>query len=127
FVGNDFSHAPTNGIENTFSRNVFVDNRVEENWHGVWGGYSYETVFLGNRFARNDEAVTIEHGQEIRILGNSFAGDTTAIRLWQNPSEPADWGYPQHRDTRSHDTVILGNRFVGNEVALQATDSREIR
>ncbi|MGD9523617.1 MAG: NosD domain-containing protein [Gemmatimonadales bacterium] len=127
FVGNDFSHAPTNGIENTFSRNVFVDNRVEENWHGVWGGYSYETVFLGNRFARNDEAITIEHGQEIRILGNSFAGDTTAIRLWQNPSEPADWGYPQHRDTRSHDTVILGNRFTDNQVAVQATDSREIR
>jgi parallel beta-helix repeat protein len=127
FYGNDFSHAPTNGIENTFSSNVFVNNRIEENWHGVWGGYSWETVFFGNRFKDNDEAITIEHGQDIRIVGNTFDGDTTAIRLWQNPSEPADWGYPQHRDTRSHDTVILGNRFLGNRVALQATDSREVR
>ena len=127
FYGNDFSHAPTNGIENTFSSNAFVNNRVEENWHGVWGGYSWETVFLGNRFARNDEAITIEHGQHIRIVGNSFDGDTTALRIWQNPSEPADWGYPQHRDTRSHDYVILGNRFRGNQVAFQVTDTREMR
>ena len=51
FYGNDFSHAPTNGIEATFSRNRFVANRVEENWHGVWGGYSYESLFLRNTFA----------------------------------------------------------------------------
>ena len=43
FYGNDFSHAPTNGIEATFSRNRFIDNRVEENWHGVWGGYSFDS------------------------------------------------------------------------------------
>lgn len=127
FYGNDFSHAPTNGIENTFSRNVFVNNRVEENWHGVWGGYSHSTLFLGNRFAHNDEAITIEHGQDIRIVGNSFTGDTTAIRIWQNPSEPADWGYPQHRDTRSRDYTILGNQFTRNELALQVTDSRNVR
>ncbi|HET9065727.1 MAG TPA: right-handed parallel beta-helix repeat-containing protein [Gemmatimonadales bacterium] len=127
FYGNDFSHAPTNGIENTFSRNVFVNNRVEENWHGVWGGYSYQTIFLGNRFINNDEAITIEHGQEIRITGNTFSGDTTAIRIWQNPTEPADWGYPQHRDTRSRDYTILGNQFTDVQVAVQATDSRNVR
>jgi hypothetical protein len=127
FYGNDFSHAPTNGIENTFSSNAFVNNRVEENWHGVWGGYSWETVFLGNLFKDNDEAITIEHGQHIRIAGNTFDGDTTALRIWQNPSEPADWGYPQHRDTRSHDYVVLGNRFRDNQVAFQVTDTREMR
>ena len=45
FAANDFSHAPTNGIEATFSRNRFIGNRVEENWHGVWGGYSYDSVW----------------------------------------------------------------------------------
>jgi parallel beta-helix repeat protein len=127
FYGNDFSHAPTNGIENTFSSNVFVANRIEENWHGVWGGYSWQTVFIGNRFRDNDEAITIEHGQDIRIVGNSFSGDTTAVRIWQNPSEPADWGYPQHRDTRSRDYVILGNSFDDIGVAFQVTDSRNVR
>ncbi|MEO8478744.1 MAG: right-handed parallel beta-helix repeat-containing protein, partial [Gemmatimonadota bacterium] len=127
FYGNDFSHAPTNGIENTFSRNAFVNNRVEENWHGVWGGYSFSTLFLGNHFANNREAITIEHGQDIRITGNTFVGDTTAIRIWQNPSEPADWGYPQHRDTRSRDYTILGNTFRNVQVAVQATDSRNVR
>ena len=41
FFANDFSHAVTNGIEATFSRNRFIGNRIEECWHGVWGGYSY--------------------------------------------------------------------------------------
>ena len=41
---NDFSFAPTNGIEATFSRNVLYGNRVEECWHGLWGGYSFDSV-----------------------------------------------------------------------------------
>ena len=55
FYRNDFSHAPTNGIEATFSRNTFLDNRVEEYWHGVWGGYSYDSWWSDNTFARNTE------------------------------------------------------------------------
>ena len=31
--GNDVSHAPTNGIEATFSRNDFVNNLIMECWH----------------------------------------------------------------------------------------------
>src|ERR1019366_1930612 len=48
--GNDFSHSPANGIEATFSRNTFANNLVMECWHGVWGGYSYDTKILGNVF-----------------------------------------------------------------------------
>ena len=51
FYRNDFSHAPTNGIETTFSRNYFIENRIEENWHGVWGGYSWSSLFDGNPFS----------------------------------------------------------------------------
>jgi nitrous oxidase accessory protein NosD len=104
FAANDFSHAPTNGIEATFSRNRFVKNRVEENWHGVWGGYSYESLWQGNQFARNAEGVTIEHGQDNVIQGNTFGGNEIAIRLWQNPTQDPNWGYPKNRDTRSRDT-----------------------
>jgi len=46
--GNDFSHAPTNGIEATFSRNHFVNNLLRECWHGFWTGYSYDTLMSGN-------------------------------------------------------------------------------
>jgi hypothetical protein len=127
FYGNDFSHAPTNGIETTFSRNVFVNNRIEENWHGVWGGYSWDSKFLGNRFKDNDEGMAIEHGQDIRIAGNTFDGDTTAIRLWWNRIEPSDWGYPKQRDTRSRDYVILGNTFVDNANALRIENTQGAR
>jgi len=127
FYGNDFSHAPTNGIETTFSRNVFVANRVEENWHGVWGGYSWQTQFIANNFRDNDEAIAIEHGQEIRIVGNNFDGDTTAIRLWWNRVEPGDWGYPKARDTRSRDYVILGNSFQGHDNALRIENTSRVR
>jgi nitrous oxidase accessory protein NosD len=88
FQGNDFSHAATNGIEATFSRNMFIENRVEECWHGVWGGYSYDSQWIGNQFARNTEGVAIEHGQNNVLSRNRFAGDEIAIRLWQNATRP---------------------------------------
>jgi hypothetical protein len=119
FYSNDFSYAPTNGMEATFSRNAFVANRIEESWHGLWGGYSFGSVVLGNHFAHNVEAIAIEHGQENRIVGNTFDGDTVAVHLWWSRIEPSDWGYPKFRDTRSRDYVILGNRFIGNRKALR--------
>jgi hypothetical protein len=51
--GNDWSHAPTNGIEATFSRNSFVNNLLLECWHGIWGGYSYDSRVIGNVFGLN--------------------------------------------------------------------------
>jgi len=113
FYGNDFSHAPTNGIETTFSRNKFVNNLVLECWHGVWGGYSYDTEFIGNVFGLNGEAIAIEHGQNNKILINGFYRDTVGIRLWANESEDPNWGYPKNRDTKSHGYVIGNNIFEG--------------
>jgi len=118
FYANDFSHAVANGIEATFSRNRFVSNRIDDCWHGVWGGYSYDTKFLDNTFAGNDEAIAIEHGQDITIAGNRFSGDQTAIRLWANATQDPNWGYPKTRDTRSRDYVIEGNTFAGHKTAL---------
>ena len=126
FYANDFSFAPTNGIEATFSRNRFVANRVHGAWHGVWGGYSWESLIIGNDFAGNVEAIAIEHGQRNVIAGNRFAGDTTAVRLWWNRIEPSDWGYPKHRDTRSYDYRVTQNRFSGNRVAFRVHDTQSV-
>ncbi|MEO7456271.1 MAG: NosD domain-containing protein, partial [Gemmatimonadaceae bacterium] len=48
YVGNDFSFAPTNGMEATFSRNTFINNRIEGSDYGLWAGYSFESRVLGN-------------------------------------------------------------------------------
>jgi nitrous oxidase accessory protein NosD len=126
--GNDFSHAPTNGIEATFSRNRFVNNRVEECDHGVWGGYSYDTLILANRFARNTRGIAIEHGQHNRIAGNTFAGDGEAIALWQNKTQDPNWGYPKHHDTVSHDYSIAGNLIVRpKRAAFSLRDTVDVR
>jgi hypothetical protein len=126
FFRNDFSHAPTNGIEATFSRNRFHENRVEECWHGVWGGYSFESEWVANRFARNSEGMAIEHGQGNTIAANTFDGDEIGIRLWQNPSQDPDWGYPRHRDTRSRTYAITGNTFQGVKTAIQVRDTSDV-
>ena len=115
FFHNDFSFAPTNGIEVTFSRNRLVGNVLDGNRYGVWGGYSWETEIRGNCFSGNDFGVAIEHGQANRIQGNRFRNDKLAISLWANPVEPSDWGYPRHRDTRSRDTSVRGNVFSGHD------------
>ncbi|HEX9564634.1 MAG TPA: NosD domain-containing protein [Gemmatimonadaceae bacterium] len=121
FYANDFSYAPANGLEATFSRNVFVANILEGNEYGLWGGYSFESPVIANCFAGNRWGIAIEHGQGNTIVGNRFAGDSTAIRLWGDSIQPSDWGYPKNRDTRSRDYHIARNAFEGNRSVLQVT------
>ena len=125
--GNDFSHAPTNGIEVTFSRNQIVNNRVEECDNGVWGGYSYDTQILYNQFARNTRAIAIEHGQHNRIDHNTFMEDGESIALWQNKTQDPNWGYPKHHDTVSHDYRINDNNFYWpSRDAVSLRDTRDV-
>ncbi len=123
FYQNDFSFAPANSMEATFSRNSFIGNRAEGSDYGLWGGYSFESKVVGNCFIKNRIGVAIEHGQDNRIAANRFQGDSLAISLWANPIEPSDWGYPKHRDTRSRDYRIERNIFAGNRITLQERNS----
>lgn len=123
FFGNDFSFAPANGIEATFSRNAFVANRVDGNEYGVWAGYSFDSKFVGNEFRQNRTGIAIEHGQKNLIASNSFIGDSTAIRVWADSIEATNWGYPKTRDTRSKDYEINDNLFVGNRVGIRAAST----
>jgi nitrous oxidase accessory protein NosD len=127
FYGNDFSFAPTNGMEATFSRNVFLANRVEGSDHGLWGGYSFDSKIVGNDFRGNRIAIAIEHGQNNEIAANRFVGDSTGISLWANPIEPSDWGYPKHRDTQSRDYVVRSNLFIDERAAVRASATRGTR
>lgn len=115
---NDFSHAPTNGIEATFSRNVFANNLLLECWHGVWGGYSYDTKIVGNVFGLNAEGIALEHGQDNLLEGNIFRRETTAVKIWANPTQDPNWGYPKNRDTRSRDWTIKNNIFIDTVQAV---------
>lgn len=123
FFNNDFSFAPTNGIEATFSRNDFIANRVEGSDHGLWGGYSYNSRIVGNCFEKNRIGIAIEHGQEILIAQNTFHQDSLGIRLWANAIEPSDWGYPKQRDTQSRDYRMQGNvfRMTGKPTSIENT------
>jgi parallel beta-helix repeat protein len=123
FFANDFSFAPANCMEATFSRNSFVANRLEGCEYGLWGGYSFDSRVVGNRFIRNRFGVGIEHGQGNLVVDNSFDGDSTAVSVWANPVEPSDWVYPKARDTRSRDFGVERNRFRGNRVAIRAANT----
>jgi parallel beta-helix repeat protein len=126
FVGNDFSFAPTNGMEATFSRNDFVGNRIEGSDYGLWGGYSFNSRVVGNCFSRNRIGIAIEHGQDNRISSNHFDGDSTGVSLWANPIEPSDWGYPKYRDTKSRDYQITNNRFAVAKEALKILNTTSV-
>ena len=126
FFANDFSYAPTNAMEATFSRNTFIANLAVGSEYGLWGGYSFESKILGNDFRFNRTGVAIEHGQHNVIGANRFIGDSVAINLWANPIEPSDWGYPKHRDTRSGNYRIDTNIFFGNRVAIRGANTREL-
>ena len=123
FYGNDFSFAPANGIEATFSRNVFAGNYVVGCEYGMWGGYSFGSTIVGNRFIDNRTGIAIEHGQNNLIVANIFSNDSTAIRVWGDSIEPSDWGYPRHRDTRSTSYRIDGNLFGRARVGVRAANT----
>ena len=121
--GNDFSYAPANGIEVTFSRNTIIGNLMVGNDYGIWGGYSYDTRIVGNTFRDNRTGIAIEHGQNNLIGWNTFHGDTTGVRLWADTIAPSDWGYPKHRDTRSRDVQVRFNLFHGVGTPLKVADT----
>jgi parallel beta-helix repeat protein len=123
FYGNDFSFAPANGIEATFSRNTFIGNYIEGSEYGMWGGYSYGSLILSNRFVDNRTGIAIEHGQNDSIIANIFTGDSTAIRVWGDSIAPSDWGYPKHRDTRSMSHKIDGNLIGRARVGVRAANT----
>jgi nitrous oxidase accessory protein NosD len=127
FYDNDVSHAVANGIEATFSRNVIVGNRIDDCVNGIWGGYSFDSLIARNAFAGNTDGIAIEHGQHITIRDNTFADEATAIRVWANATEDPNWGYPKHRDTRSRDYLIAGNRFDKERTAVTVRDTNGIR
>ena len=127
FYANDFSFAPANGIEATFSRNTFVANVAEGNDYGLWGGYSFDSRIVANCFANNRYGIAIEHGQQNSIIGNRFISDSTAIRLWGDSIQPSDWGYPKHRDTRSRDYLIERNRYESVPRKFQLANSSGVR
>ncbi len=116
--GNDFSHAPTNGIEVTFSRNIIAENRLEECRYGIWGGYSYESLMCANTLSNCDYGIAIEHGQDNTILYNSFDSCEVGIKLWERAKQPEDWGYAQQREVESRDYDIQHNLFYKTTVPL---------
>jgi nitrous oxidase accessory protein NosD len=126
FYMNDFSFAPANGIEATFSRNAFIRNYVEGCEYGIWGGYSFGSRIIGNRFIDNRTGIAIEHGQNNVIVANMFVDDSTAIRVWGDSIAPSEWGYPKHRDTRSNNYRIDGNLFGRSRVGVRVANTSAI-
>lgn len=126
FYENDFSFAPANAMEATFSRNAFLANRASGSDYGLWGGYSFNSKVVGNCFVGNRTGIAIEHGQDNLIASNRFFGDSIAIRLWADSIEPSDWGYPKHRDTRSRNYRVEGNTIAGAAVLIAAANTTEL-
>ena len=116
---NDFSYAPTNGVEVTFSKNIIKDNIINGCDNGIWGGYSWRTSITGNFFMQNKTGIAIEHGQHNSISNNTFDINTqNGIKLWARKIQPSDWGYANKRDTRSQYYNIIGNYFEGENRAI---------
>jgi parallel beta-helix repeat protein len=105
---------------------VIKNNRIFECDHGIWGGYSFNSVIAGNQFRNNRIGIAIEHGQENEIHHNIFYQDKEAIRLFGRKEQPADWGYSQNRDTRSRDYIITNNNFVKNNLVMSVNRTENL-
>ncbi len=126
---NDFSHAAANGIEATFSDgNMFVENILDECDHGVWGGYSYNTLISGNTIRRCNNGISIEHGHGNHIEGNTFEDCGTGIHAWWNPNEQfKETPYGRKVDTLSHGYAIARNTIQGGRTAIRLGSTSDVR
>ena len=109
---NDFSHAPANGIEATFSRNTFVHNLLVEDDYGIWGGYSYDSIAMDNGVAACRIGMAFEHSQRCDFSLNNFIHCKEGIQLWGTGKPDPNWGYGQHHEVRSIDNRLSFNHFV---------------
>src|SRR5262249_43753007 len=123
-ANNDFSFAPANAIEATFSSNAFSSNRASGSDYGVGGGYRFKTDLLDNCIVDDRIGIAIEHGQHNAIRGNRIDHVTTAVRLWADAIAPSDWGYPKHHATASDSTSVMENVISRARVGLQMSDTR---
>ena len=124
--GNDFSYAPTNAVEITFSRNKVIKNKLKESWHGIWGGFSYNSVIVNNEFGGNLAAISIEHGQDNIIQGNTFNADSIGVELWAIPNRRADFGLMNKKDTRSRDYLVTDNTFINVPLVYSIKNTHNI-
>ena len=116
FYDNDVSHAVANGIEATFSRNIFVGNRIDDSLARHLGRLQLRLADRGQHVrAATPRASPSSTARTSRFAATPSAGDEIGIRLWANATQDPNWGYPKYRDTRSRDYVIAGNRFDGGE------------
>lgn len=123
---NDFSYAPTNGIEVTFSSNSIVGNKMKACRYGIWGGYSFDSKIVGNEITDSDYGIAIEHGHDHLIRGNYLENNQLGIRLWERASQPQDWGFAMHNDVRSRGYEVEGNYFKGHERILEVQSTEEL-
>ena len=124
--GNDFSYAPTNAVEITFSRNKVIKNKLHGCWHGIWGGFSYNSVIVKNDFGGNLAGISIEHGQDNIIEQNTFTADSMGVELWAIPNRKADFGLMKVKDTRSRDYSITNNIFKNVPLVYSIKNTEDV-
>lgn len=125
--GNDFSYAPANGVEATFSSNRIYNNTMVGCRYGVWAGYSYQTEIISNMISECKVGVAFEHGQSNVIRHNEISYAETGIQLWERDEQPKDWKFTEIVNIDSKDYAIDHNMFVGTGNPLDISNSENIR
>ncbi len=124
--GNDFSHAPTNGIEVTFSSNTIANNILNECRYGLWGGYSWKSTIFFNEIKDCEYGIAIEHGQNNTIEGNQIENTGVGIQLWEREKQPEDWGYAKKKDVSNKNHFIHTNYISNTDFPIQINSSDSI-
>jgi len=127
---NDFSHAAANGIEATFSDgNRFIENILDECNHGVWAGYSSNSLIHRNTIRGCVNGVSIEHGRNNRVLDNTIEEASRGVHLWWDDDKDllaSAFGKANDR-CLSTGNLLMGNGFTRVKTAVQLVDDTHSR
>jgi len=119
FRFNECSHSPHNAIEATFADgNVFFKNNCNYSHYGLWLGYSFNTIVDSNEIIGNQHSgIAIDRGFNNTISNNDIRENPIGIELWEGD------GISPYQDQFSHDYLITGNHFTGNELVIHSDNT----
>lgn len=108
---NDFSYAPTNGLEIRGSGNKILNNVFLDSYHGIWSEGARNTLFLGNFFNHHETGFLIKKGQNNVIRENELKDCSIGIKLEGGGQKAAKNLVKEDRNTDNKCAAIDHNVF----------------
>lgn len=128
--GNDFSYAPTSGIETFFNEegdNHIISNVIIGCQYGIKSNYCSKMKVLSNYINDNDVGIIFQNSYNNTIRFNDMLGNDLSLQILESTPKVENQVFLIKKDMSSRDYAISHNLFKQNKTALQISNTDNTR